>query len=44
MIEGVADNGVLWTEDSLEESSVGIEAAGEKNGILEMVVRRYSFL
>lgn len=40
VVEGVTDDRVLGPEDSLEEARVGIEAAGEEDGVLERVVVR----
>lgn len=38
VVKGIADDCVLGTEDSLEETGIGIKSAGEKNGVFERVV------
>lgn len=38
MVEGVTDDGILLTEDSLEETCVGIEATREQDAIFNFVV------
>ena len=38
VIEGIADNYVFGTQDGLEETSVGIETAGEQDGVLKSIV------
>lgn len=38
VVEGIADNGVFGSKDSLEEACVGVEATGEQNAIFNFVV------
>ncbi len=44
MVEGVADDGVLFGEERLEETAVGVEAGGVEDGVFGLEVVADGFL
>lgn len=38
VVQSIADDGVLGSEDSLEEAGIGVEAAGKEDAIFMLVI------